>query len=417
MRFKKEKPRTSTKIFGASFQKNSIRGVEKTPLQKYNRIGEQKMSTKKESDKWVDLTEVKTKVTMSMLIEYYGLKLKKARKEGEYKGYCPLHNGNRNDQFCINLKGGKYGTGMFQCFSCHAKGNVLEFIMKKEEIADPREAGLFVKHEMFPSLLTAKPPNLEEDNTSVSAETGLKKPARKIEQEQIKAVDEPDISEEDDSKEDFPLRPYPFPTPLKDINPKHDYLKKRGLNPETIEYFGIGAYEGKGNMMKGRVVIPLHSAEDADKVKKGTLLGYAGRAIDKNLEPKYLFPKKDELPKGKVVFNLHRVQEVLKKDPRMPLIIVEGFFGCIWLHQCGFPSVCALMTSAMTQHQEELLLAVPTKRYIIMMDGDEAGRKATIDISLRLLLKSQRYVKVVMLPNSKQPDDLSSEEIRKILGG
>src|SRR5688500_18590417 len=55
---------------------------------------------------------------------------------GQHHGFCPLpnHNGKRNSpSFSANLK-----RGIFQCFGCGAKGNLLEFaaLMEKADIED-----------------------------------------------------------------------------------------------------------------------------------------------------------------------------------------------------------------------------------------------------------------------------------------
>ena len=68
------------------------------------------------------------------MLRHYGVEVK--RKGNQHHGYCPLpnHNGKRNSpSFSANLE-----RGIFQCFGCGAKGNVLEFaaLMKK---ADPKD--------------------------------------------------------------------------------------------------------------------------------------------------------------------------------------------------------------------------------------------------------------------------------------
>jgi DNA primase len=66
------------------------------------------------------------------------------------------------------------------------------------------------------------------------------------------------------------------------------------------------------------------------------LTGYAGRAID-GQEPKYRFPR--GFRKSLVLFNLHRV---LKTGVRT-VIVVEGFFDALAVHQTGYPAIVALM--------------------------------------------------------------------------
>lgn len=65
----------------------------------------------------------------------------------------------------------------------------------------------------------------------------------------------------------------------------------------------------------------------------------------------------------------------------------------------------------MSEEQEKLLLSFQS--IILFLDGDEAGREATRSISARLM--HRMFVKVIGLSDGKQPDQLSSDEIKKIL--
>jgi len=48
-----------------------------------------------------------------------------------------------------------------------------------------------------------------------------------------------------------------------------------------------------------------------------------------------------------------------------------------------------------------------------MLDGDEPGRLATAECVTRLA--TQIWVRAVLVPEGKQPDQLSSEELQQIL--
>jgi len=80
--------------------------------------------------------------------------------------------------------------------------------------------------------------------------------------------------------------------------------------------------------------------------------------------------------------------------------------------QAEFPCV-ALMGCSMSEEQESLL-ALNFRQVIIALDGDEAGRKAAGEIASRLVHKV--LARVVGLPDGKQPDQLSTEGLRALLG-
>jgi hypothetical protein len=92
---------------------------------------------------WVDFATVKRIVTMRMLIERYGVKVHKSGKE--LRGRCPIHKGEGENSFSVNTD-----KNIFNCFSCNAKGNILEFVAAMERCSI-RDAALRLA-EWYPSL-------------------------------------------------------------------------------------------------------------------------------------------------------------------------------------------------------------------------------------------------------------------------
>lgn len=180
----------------------------------------------------------------------------------------------------------------------------------------------------------------------------------------------------------------------------HPYLTERGLTPETVADFGVG-FCAKG-MMAGRIAIPIHNPE-------GGVVAYAGRFPGEppGDTPKYKLPQ--GFRKSLELFNLDRV---LKEPKDKPLVIVEGFFGCMKLHQFGCRKVVGLMGSTMSQAQEELLREQTDRhsQVIVILDEDEAGRAGREDIAPRLA--KFVFVKVhVFATEGQQPDTLDAEEV------
>src|SRR5437016_11697844 len=116
-----------------------------------------------------------------------------------------------------------------------------------------------------------------------------------------------------------------------------------------------------GAFLAGRCVIPIRD-------EKGRLVAYAGRAINGE-EPKYRFPA--GFRKSQVLFNLDRASQA--DGPNV--IVVEGFFDALKVHQAGHPAVVALMGSSFSQRQLELLMS-RFASVTLMLDGDQPGRRA-----------------------------------------
>lgn len=86
---------------------------------------------------WVDFKAVKAAVTMQMILDHYQVNW--LRKNGvELRGRCPIHKGEGDRTFQANLE-----KNAFNCFSCKASGNVLDFVAAMEQCT-VREAAVNV---------------------------------------------------------------------------------------------------------------------------------------------------------------------------------------------------------------------------------------------------------------------------------
>jgi DNA primase len=182
------------------------------------------------------------------------------------------------------------------------------------------------------------------------------------------------------------------------VDHTHPYLAQRGIEPATADQFGVGYYAGTG-LMQGRVVIPIHNP-------RGELVAYAGRAVNGE-RPKYRLPA--GFRKGLELYNVHRAAATRSER----VIVVEGYFDCLRVHQAGYRCVVGLMGCVLSEAQEKLLVeGFPT--VLLMLDGDQAGREASRVIAARLSNKCS--VGVVRLPDGAQPDQLPPEVNGRLLG-
>lgn len=306
-------------------------------------------------DNWVDFKAVKAAVNFPAVLNHY--KVNWLREKGdELKGRCPIHQGEGQSSFHVNLS-----KNAFHCFSCKAHGNVLDFVAAMEKCS-VRDAAIKLT-EWF--TVSAEPAAAKEKPADSGGGEG----------EPEAAVNKP------------------LTFQLKGVDCSHPYLAERGITQETAEHFGVGFFAGKGSM-SGRIVIPIHN-------EHGELVAYAGRTIDGS-EPRYKLPT--GFHKSLELFNLHRVTAP-------EVVLVEGFFDCMKVHQAGFPAV-ALMGSSLSEAQEEILTA-KFERAVVMLDGDEPGRLATAECLIRL--GQRMWVRVARLPDAIQPDLLTTNELQRAL--
>jgi DNA primase len=315
------------------------------------------------------------------VLKHYGVEVK--AKGTQHHGFCPLpnHNGKGNSpSFSANLE-----KGIFQCFGCGAKGNVLEFAALMEK-ADPQDGTALLA--IASKLQKQFCPEMR------SGEGETKTPAtRKPEPEDELPV----VVNE------------PLNFELKGLDSKHPYLLSRGFAPGIIEHFGLG-FCTRG-MLKDRVAIPLHNAD-------GRLVGYAGRVVDDKTitedNPRYRFPgsrehdeKIFEFRKTLFLYNGFRI-----KAPVDDLIVVEGFTGVWWLTQHELPSVVATMGADCSERQAEIIVSLvkPNGRVWIAPDGDKAGERHAQ--TLLSLISPHRLMRWLKMASDKQPTDLSAAELK-----
>ena len=78
-------------------------------------------------ENWVDFKAVKEAVSFEQILAHY--KLDGLQKTGdEMVGACPIHQGDGKRAFHVSLK-----KNVFNCFSCKARGNVLDFVAAMEK--------------------------------------------------------------------------------------------------------------------------------------------------------------------------------------------------------------------------------------------------------------------------------------------
>lgn len=336
---------------------------------------------------WVDFKEIKTKVNIKQILARYNLIESFTQKKDELVGPCPIHKGSNREQFHTNVVKNNY-----HCFgNCHGGGNIIDLVSNLENV-DIRTAALLIQNWFLdgPEVLTRR--NREEDRkVKEQPKTAFEKPAK--EEESVAANDAT-------QKANPPLK-----FVLKNLNPDHPYLLDRGFEKEVIEAFGIGYCE-KG-MMAGRIAIPIHNTE-------GQVVAYAGRwpGDPPEGEPKYKLPA--GFHKSLELFNFHRAKELAREHG---LILVEGFFDCLQVYSAGFQNVVSLLGSKMGREQERLILETvgPSGKVSLMFDEDAAGWACRDEVLDRLA--SEVYVKIIRLGDEGlQPDSLSKEEIKKLLG-
>lgn len=337
-------------------------------------------------NKFVDFKAVKASITMEQVLEHYSLLDRFKRSGDSLSGPCPIHKGSNPTQFRVSIS-----KNIWNCFSeCKHGGNTLDFIARMENVTI--HAAALKALEWF-----------HLDPEAMKTEKGEEE-SQEEQSEKVASRPKPAAKPAPQPENSAPNKPLKFR--LDKLEQSHPYLAERGLSQETIIDFGVG-FCAKG-MMADRIAIPIHN-------EQGEAVAYAGRFPGEPPEgtPKYKLP-----PGFKKSLELYNIDRAVKEPKEAPLVIVEGFFDCMNLHQHGCRKVVALMGSTMSAAQEEMIKRHTNResRVIVMLDEDEAGRTGREDIAVRL----SRFVYVLVHSfgeEGMQPECLNPEEVAQLMEG
>jgi len=336
------------------------------------------------------VSEIRDRSSILEVVSDY-VTLKKTGKN--YKGLCPFHS-EKTPSFMVNEE-----KQIFHCFGCGEGGDVFTFLMK---------AG----HFSFPQAME-----------ELAKRYGIKLPARELSPTQKKEMAKREVLFQINqiASEYF----YDLLTQRREGEEGRKYLSQRGISQEIIAEHGLGystdrwdglvqhlqekkvslelawelglifpkKREGWYDAFRGRILFPIFDLHQR-------IVGFGGRVLKEGV-PKYLnSPESSIYHKGEVFYGLQVAKRyATEKDC---VIIVEGYFDLLTLHQYGMKHSVATLGTALTAQQIRTLKRY-TKNLITLFDADQAGVQATLR-SLPLFLEEEVVGKTVVLPKGEDPD-------------
>lgn len=308
-------------------------------------------------------------VELASLAEEWGVALE-LRGSARYWGRCPFH-AERTASFSISVEHNTY-----YCFGCGAKGDAISFAREmRPDLADFRDAVSW--------LATRRQSEVASAQRHASSSMVDVKSAPVSDRELVDCLNE---------VADFYASVLARPEGRGGL--ARDYLRSRGISASTARRFGLGlapsapgatadAVEAslqtleacgvvfprtRRDRFAGRLTLPIRDAD-------GTVLGFGSRSLD-GTGPKYvnspstrLFCKKDTL------FGLNVAAPHIRSADEV--IIVEGYFDVLALHQVAVANVVAGLGCALTGAQiERAARFADSRRVVLALDADDAADKA-----------------------------------------
>ena len=283
---------------------------------------------------------------------------------------CPIHNdGQERKPSCgistVNQEGTPAGT--VHCFACGYTATLEEMV---SNCFGKDDGGSFGKEWLIKNFLTVAIDNRKPIELNLSRDKNS-------------GIVEDFITEEE-------LDSYRY---------YHDYMYKRKLTNEVIEQFDVGYdkhFELKDK--NGKVKSVLRCVTFPVRDVNGNTLFIARRSVDTKF---FHYPEDAQKP----VYGLYE----LPKDAG-EVIICESIFNALTCYVYGKPAVALLGLG--TPYQFEQLKKLPCRKFITALDGDAAGRRATI--RLKKALGNNKLVTSFIIPDGKDVNDLSFEEFKNL---
>lgn len=314
------------------------------------------------------------------------------RKGNRYWGLCPFHQ-EKTSSFSVTPD-----RNMFYCFGCHAGGDMITYIMKRENM-DFREAVEYLANRAGVTVQKESPAARRKQERArgvVAANLAAAQLYREIllsakGKKGLEYLQERRLSPEIVEKFGLGFAPDNW-------NTIEDYLFKKAFSQEQVKSTGLIKRSDQQNryydLFRNRVIFPIHD-------QRGEVIGFGGRVLDGSL-PKYLNTPETELfSKRKNLYGLYQARQAMRNLNQA--LVVEGYMDCLKIHQAGIENTVATLGTAMTQEQARLLRRF-VEEVVLLFDGDDAGQREALR-AVEVLRTEGLRVWVVSLPGGKDPDD------------
>lgn len=332
-----------------------------------------------------EILSIQRKVNIVDIVKDYVPLTQKGRN---YFGVCPFHD-DHNPSMSVSPE-----KQMYKCFVCGASGNVFNFVMEYEKVSY-YEAVKIVADKIG---ITIDIGNIKREETKKSPLYDMYDISYKLYQNNLNTKYGKDAKEylknrniDNDIIKEFKIGLSTTGTEISSI------LLKKGYKEDELLSSGLCYKTSNGlhDIYKNRIMFPLMDLN-------GNVVAFSGRIYNEKSDNKYINTSETDIfKKGNLLYNYHIAKEEARKEKS--IIVVEGFMDVIRLSTIGVRNVVALMGTALTKNQANLIRKL-SSNIILMFDGDGAGDKATLSF-INAFDDSDATIKVVRLEDNLDPDE------------
>jgi len=306
-------------------------------------------------------------------------------------GLCPFHR-EKTPSFSVDSE-----NGLFYCFGCHKGGDLIQFVQEVEGCSFPEALEILAR----------------KAGVSLSFSREAKGPAPDRKERLRKLLD--------GSAAFYHASLLSAPR----SSSVWAYAKKRGITEEAAKALRLGFAPPEGGLLphmrregfqaedgqEAGLLLERNRGEWAERFRNrllfpildvmGRTVGFGGRALGDE-EPKYLnSPETPVFQKRDTLFGLNLTKAAVRE--REQALLVEGYMDFLAVYGAGVKNAAATLGTALADGQVRLLKRY-AKEVVLNFDRDQAGLAAA-QRAIQLLLAEGMRVKVVVLPEGKDPDE------------
>jgi len=312
------------------------------------------------------------------------------KKRGQnYFGLCPFHN-EKTPSFSVAP-----AKEIYHCFGCNAGGNVFHFLMEYEKMTFVEA----VKNLGDRYGIEVKLGDDDRNQEELKRLRDFQSSALRFYENLLSSAEGKSVTKylqgrglSKDIIKDFQLgfAPDSWDRLLK-------LARKNGIPGKIMDKSGLFTRTEKGvfDRFRNRLMFPIHNPG-------GQVIAFGGRAMDEKDPAKYMnSPETVLYSKSRVFYGLNKTQKAIRKAGTS--ILVEGYMDFLQLYQAGITNVLAVAGTAFTENHVHQVRKL-TRKIILMYDGDNAGREASVRTGY-LLLRGGIEPLIVSVPDGLDPDD------------
>tara|TARA_B100000405_G_scaffold302903_1_gene267646 strand:+ start:1882 stop:3699 length:1818 start_codon:yes stop_codon:yes gene_type:complete len=348
----------------------------------------------------VDMTDI-----VSLVDSYLPLK----RKGKDHWGQCPFCDDGNNPSFSVSEQ-----KQFYFCFKCRATGNVIGFLQAHQgyDFIESIESlaarnGIEVPYENTREFSKEKGPIY--DALALASEIFENNLASSNDAENVRSyiLEERKISSEVSKK--FELG---YSTKSWDALTKA--MLDRGISEEILVKAGLSKKNKDGKLFdifRDRLMFPI-------KDRKGRIVGFGGRVMNPDDQPKYLNTGETEVfQKSRELYGFFEALE--ERRDLNEIYVVEGYMDTIAMYEHGMKNSVATLGIATNRFHIQKLLQV-VSQITFCFDGDDAGRGAAWGALKNVLpsVTDGTEISFLFLPEGEDPASLleqhSAEDFKNL---